>query len=418
MLHRAALATLVGLGFALTSYTARGECSPVASNRPVCPSSASNEDATFLDPTATIDRPANVRLDPRCYVGPFANFDARLGVVVGAESNVQDSAEIRAEGGPVVLGERVIVAHGARVLGPALLGPEDPDPSCHHEEEATFLGFNSFVDGAVVEHDAMVMHLARVAPGITVPRGRVVLPGKNVETQAEAEDCDLGKVVPITDALRLFMQEVLHVNTTFAREYTRLAREDESNVSGINFNPGHSDFAPMRHLPTLDGQPVQDPGYRNRIIGDARLDDSLADLESPLRVGEAVSIRADEGQPFWIGAIARVSDHATFHALEHTTIRTGDGVSYGRHAIVHGGESAATKHVPTSIGSGSSIGDFAVVFRSVLGRDVEVGCGSLVDGSTLPRGSRVPPLTVVLNLGHKDPAIYPVEWNPGCDLDE
>jgi carbonic anhydrase/acetyltransferase-like protein (isoleucine patch superfamily) len=245
-----------------------------------------------------------------------------------------------------------------------------------------------------------------------------VLPGKSIETQAEAENCDLGKVVPITEALRLFMDEVLHVNTAFAREYTRLYRESASNVTGINYNPGHTDFAPLRHLPTLDGRPVQDPRYRNRIIGDARLDDSLADLESPLRVGQAVSIRADEGQPFWIGTIARVSDHATFHALEHTTIRTGNDIWYGRHALIHGGGSAATKNAPTGIGNESRIGDYAVVFRSVLGQQVEVGCGSLVDGSTLPPRTRVPALTVALNVGHEGAAIYPVEWNPGCDLDE
>lgn len=414
MLHRAAVATLVGLAFALAPYAARAECSPVASNRPVCPSVAPNDEATFLDPTVVIDRPGKVRFDARCYVAPFASIDAQLGVVVGEDSNIQDSAEILAESGPVILGDRVIVAHGARVFGPALLGPDDP--SCR--DEATFVGFNAFVDEAVVEHDAMVMHLARVAPGITIPRGRVVLPGKNVETQAEAEDCNLGKVVPITEALRLFMDEVLHVNTAFAREYTRLYRENASNVTGINFNPGHTDFAPLRHLPTLDGIPTQDPQYRNRIIGDARLDDSLADLESPLRVGDAVSIRADEGQPFWIGAIARISDHATFHALVHTTIRTGSDVSYGLHSVVHGGESAATKHEPTSIGDESRIGDYAVVFRSVLGAKVQVGCGSLVDGSTLPPRTRVPALTVVLNVGHKDAQIYPVEWNPGCVLDE
>lgn len=361
-----------------------------------------------------IERPAKVRLDDRCYVAPFASIDATLGVVVGRDTNIQDSAEIRAESGPVILGDRVIVAHGARVFGPALLGPDDP--SCR--QEATFVGFNSLVDGAVVEHDAMVMHLARVAPGITIPRGHVVLPGKNVETQAEAEDFDLGKVVPITDALRLFMDEVLHVNVAFAREYTRLYREDASNVTGINFNPGHTDFAPLRHLPTLDGRPVRDPLYRNRIIGDARLDDSLADLESPRRVGQAVSIRADEGQPFWVGTIDRISDHATFHALVHTTIRSGNDISYGRHALVHGGESAATEHSPTSIGNASIIGDYAVVFRSVLGPRVSVGCGSLIDGSTLPPGTRVPALTVVLNLGHRDTAIYPVEWNPGCNPDE
>jgi carbonic anhydrase/acetyltransferase-like protein (isoleucine patch superfamily) len=101
----------------------------------------------------------------------------------------------------------VIVAHGARVNGPSLLGADGPsqehssDKHSSDKHTASFVGFNSLIDGAVLDHNAMVLHLARVGPGITIPQGHVVLSGKNVETQAEAEDFDLGKVIPITDGL-------------------------------------------------------------------------------------------------------------------------------------------------------------------------------------------------------------------------
>ena len=265
------------------------------------------------------------------------------------------------------------------------------------------------------------MHLACVAPGVTVRTGRVVLSGKNVTTQAQANDPALGKVIPITDALRIFMDGVLHVNETFAREYTNLYYNNPDDVKGINYDPSDGGALPSfnstRDLPTLAGVSTRDPSYRNRIIGKVVMSDSNSDLNATQRVGSRISLRADEGEPFHVGKIARMNDRTTIHALEHTGIQLHDNITYGLRSIVHGGASAATANNPhseTTVGDRSKIGNYAVVFRSTLGHNVKIGCGSLVDGATLADNTVIPARTIIINAGHANPQRYPVEWNPGC----
>lgn len=403
------------VGLVATTTTAFAICSPTDQNRPVCPRHAPPEEASFLDPTAVVRVPGHVKIGKHVYVGPFAGVHAspHHGIEIGESTNLQDQVILEArDRGEIKIGDEFILAHGARVNGPARLGRK----AVHGQNNAGFVGFNSLVDGGSVEHDAMVLHLARVAPGITIKTGRVVLSGKNVTTQAQADDPMLGKVIPITDGLRAFMEGVLHVNTAFAREYTRLYHDDPRNVSGINYDPGNSDFNPHRDLPTLAGVATQDPRHRNRIIGAVALADSsrrLADDD----IGDRIALRADEGSPFGLGPIARMDDRTTFHALEHTGIDAHDHIHFGYRAIVHGGSSAATQsnhESATVLGSEVQIGSFAVVFRSVIGDGAKIGCASLVDGSTLPRYTNVPARTVVLSRGHAGAASYPVEWDPGC----
>lgn len=152
----------------------------------------------------------------------------RRGFDAAVRSNVQDNAVLRAERGSITIGDDVVLAHGARVVGPATLGH-----AASGTNDAAFVGFGSLVEGATISADAMVMHLARVGPGIVVPPEMVVISGKNVRTQAQAEDETLGKVMPITDGLRELMAAVLHVNESFAGGYTELFREDPRNVTGI-----------------------------------------------------------------------------------------------------------------------------------------------------------------------------------------
>ena len=406
------------LTFLYISNAVAGGCAPNSSNRPVCPAGAIAEDATFIDPTATILNADNVRLSKHIYIAPFVAISPgsqATGVTIGEKSNLQDNVVLNGSG--IALGDEVILAHGARVNGPAKIGHE----AVAGAHNAAFIGFNSLVDRGNVEPDAMVLHLARVAPGITVHAGKVVLSGKNVTTQAQADDPALGKVIPITDALRVFMDGVLHVNETFAREYTNLYYNNPSNVKGINYDPSDGgalpSFNPTRDLPTLAGVGTRDPNYRNRIIGNVVMRDSKDDLSDTDLVGSRISLRADEGEPFHVGEIARMNDRTTFHALEHTGIQLHDDITYGMRSIVHGGASAATvnnPHSETTVGDHSKIGNYAVVFRSTLGHNVMIGCGSLVDGATLADDTVIPARTIVINAGHSNPQRYPVEWNPGC----
>lgn len=358
--------------------------------------------ASFVDPTARIVNPANVHLGDLDYVAPFARLRAdKHAIHIGNESDVQDNTTLDAHKGSILLGEQVIIAHGATVKGPAKIGEEG---ACPGGEAVcpSFVGFNAMVDGAIIEKDAMVLHLARVAPGVTIPSGRKVLPGKNVRSTAEVAM----KTAPLTDADRLFMKGVIEVNTAFAAQYAALAAEDPSNVRGINFDPGNTVFNPTRQLPTLNGVSTRDPGFRNRIIGDVRMANSRDELD--LVMGERIALRADEGEPFEVGSIDEMESRTTLHALEHTHLRLGNNGHYGERSLVHGGPTDfidAPKDA-TITGENFQLGERAVFFRSRIGNNSRVGRRSLVQQSDLPAGTVIPDRTVVIN----NTVFGPVEW--------
>lgn len=346
---------------------------------------------TFIDPSALVD--PGVQFGSCDYVAPFAEVKGQ--VRVGNDSNIQDSSFVL---GSARLGDEAIVAHGGSAIGSATVGVQGacPDPDGPGGEPApthcpSFVGFNSLVDSAIVEKDAMVTHLARVGPGVRIPSGRKVLPGKNVTSQGQVA----AKTAPVTAADRAFMEGVVHVNTSFARAYTELEAEDPSNVYGINYDPGHTDFNPNRDLPTLAGVPTRDPGFndnKDRIIGDVRMADSRSRLARLLGFG--VSLRADEGEPFTVGTIREMKNRTTFHALEHTHMHLGNGARYGDRSLVHGGPNP---HDPTETGANFTLYDQSVFFRSRAGDNVSVGPRSFVQSSTLASGRQVPPRTLVID---------------------
>lgn len=347
---------------------------------------------SFVDPAAVISNRANVQLADLVYVGPFAELRAgtttREGIRIDSQSNLQDSTTLDATGGEVRLGKQVIVAPGGSVKGPATIGTAGVCPGgaavC-----PSFVSFNAEVDGAIVEKDAMVSGLARVAPGVTIPSGRKVLPGKNVASTAEVA----AKTVAVTEADRLLMQSVVRVNTAFAREYDRLARDNANNVRGAGPDPGNTHFNPNRNLPTLDGEQIRDPQFRNRIIGDVRMPDGLNRLGTVM--GEKISLRADEGEFFQVGSITGMANNTTFHALEGGRLVLGNGGSYGARSIVHGGPTALSN--VTFTGYNVAIGPSAVFSQSRIGDDSKVGAWSLVQASDLPAGTVVPDCTVIIN---------------------
>ncbi len=377
---------------------------------------------TFVDPTARIE--GDVTLGDQVYVAPFARLRAdKYPIDIGNESDVQDNVTVEAKKGDVRLGEQVILAHGATVIGRASLGedgtcplPEDPNESpalvC-----PSFVGFNAMVDGAIIEKDAMVLHLARVGPGVTIPSGCKVMSGKNITSQAEVGKppaCNPPRSVPVTKADREFMEGVIHVNVAFAERYAVLAAEDPSNVRGINFDPGKTElepleaFNPIRDLPTFnngptfdDGVPTRDPAFRNRIIGDVRMADSKVTLG--LVMGDRISLRADEGEPFEVGSVAAMASRTIFHALEHTNLRLGQNGRYGERSLVHGGPTPFKDPTnpdddgATITGDNFTLGERAVFFRSRIGNNSSVGERSLVQQSDFGPNTHIPDRTVVIN---------------------
>lgn len=355
---------------------------------------------SFIDPTARLVGQPNISIGKLVYVGPFASVKAGGSlqpVRIGNESNVQDNVEVDATTGEVAIGSQIILAHGATVKGLSKIGITGSCPVKNQAACPSFVGFNAVVDGATIQKDAMVSALARVGPGVTIPSGRKVLSGANVTSNAQVA----AKTVAVVAADREFMKGVIDVNREFAIAYTELAAHDPAKVRGISVNPV-TPFNPVEVEPTLNNVATVDPTFRNRIIGDVRIGNTKADLKQ--RMGANISLRADEGHPFVIGSVAGMASKTTFHALEHTDIHTGLNGTYGFHSVVHGGGADAATHA----GDNLVLGDWAVLFRSIVGPGTRIGYKSLVQQAELPAGTVVPDCTVIIGTTSS-----PVEW---CDI--
>jgi carbonic anhydrase/acetyltransferase-like protein (isoleucine patch superfamily) len=399
---------------------------PVTFNRPVLPVHASANEATFIDPTVKITGAEHILLGRKIYIGPFASLlagDETLPHVmtvannqeteyakikIEQETNIQDNVAIYAdfersqdarnkvnalhiEG--VEIGERVILAHGCTVKGPAQIGIEGKDiPVDPDTDQEVFISFGAEIDGAILEKNTGVSALARVGPGIRLRSGYIVLPGKNVTTQEEADNINLGKVRKLVEDDIEFNEGVLEVNIAFSKVYTQLFRDNPFNVFGINFDPGSTGFNPERDKPEFAGIPTREPEFRNRIIGEIYFGNSLQEFNSV--AGNRIVIRADEGEPFAIGKIASMGNNVIFHALEETPIQTGNNVSYGEGVIVHGGGrrplTGGGDNAPTIVENDVVLDDHAVVFRSLIGKGAKIGKRALIVNTDIAPGTVVP----------------------------
>jgi carbonic anhydrase/acetyltransferase-like protein (isoleucine patch superfamily) len=366
---------------------------------------------TFVDPTAELpSQEGRLRLDGQVYIAPFARITAAPNrhVKIGEQANVQDNAQLDATECDILLGERAVVAHGAvvRASKPAAIAADTKKPAYRnpgieaiesymesHPKQLrwggvpSFVGFNASVDGATLADGSMVMHLAKVGPGVNVASGMVILPGKRVSVQEEADNPALGKVAYLTEADVAFMLDVVEVNTQLAEGYNKLAKENPEFVRGINVDPGVITGNEARSLPTIAGIPTHraDTGkHRFRIIGDVRIAD-IAGIHS------GVSIRADEGPTMLIGRQARLMGSNTLHALAESNISAGNQVTLAPRAVIHGGHGDHLRDGTwTDIGDRCAVGAGSVIFRSKLGSGVQVGANSLVMDSVVPDGTVIP----------------------------
>lgn len=398
------------------AVAAGGTCNPTAGNLPVCPSTAPSESASFIDPTATIINPRNIAFGENVYVAPFAELNATSAPIsIAADSNVQDQAKITASGTGVQVGERVIMAHMTTIKGAAKIGLQgstgpftDPvtNTQFNNDIPETFLAFNCEVDGATIERNTVVNFLSRVGPGVTLPAGKVVLPGKNVTTNLEASSGSLGKVANLTQADVALMEGVVEVNEALAKGYAELARVDLSNVRGINYAPVTAFNS--GGLPQIGGIPTRDPNFRNRIIGNVIMEDSLATLNN--KMAKRISLRGDEGEPFIVGRIAGMAKDVVFHALASTNLTLGDGVGYGPRVLVHGGRqviNGVANGPETSVGDAVGLGPNSIIYSASIGNNSAVGQKSAVFNSTLAPRTHIRSRMIYADNGN---LILPVEW--------
>ncbi len=347
-------------------------------NRPVAPASAPNEVAAFIDPTAAVSSEDLVRVSKHVYIAPFARLEAqsaRHGICIEEGSNVQDNTLLKANGGPVVVGEHAIIAHGAEMIGDgtsvsiahhnacSLPAPgRDPNtwatpaergrqalanalaeahvlhPDC--KKIPAFIGFNA-LNQSHIEDGALLSTASRLVRGVILRAGYTSYVGKSLDTQAEADtacgDPTQCEVRYVTAGDLLFMEAVLEVNECLAKGYTMQYRDTArlvhpfggpESIYGIGIDPGsyhRCEFNQDSERPTI-GYPftwdlnIRDinravadpnPSKKIRIIGDVR----MVDIE---KIQDNVSIRADEGEPMTFRAGIEFGFANTFHALEIT----------------------------------------------------------------------------------------------------
>lgn len=192
----------------------------------------SQEYLPTVDPTAFIHPLAaaigHVNIGKKVMVAPFASVRGDEGhpIVVGDESNVQDSVIIHAleteqNGLPiennlievegkkyaVYIGRRVSLAHQVQIHGPAFVGDD------------SFVGMKSLVFRAAVGSNC-VIEPGCILMGVTVANGRHVPVGTVIENQKDAD-----KLPVITEdyPFKALNKKVVHVNTRLAEGYIKKA---------------------------------------------------------------------------------------------------------------------------------------------------------------------------------------------------
>jgi SulP family sulfate permease len=135
-----------------------------------------------------------------------------------------------------------------------------------------------------------------------------------------------------------------------------------------------------RALPTIHSSAFVDP--LAVVIGEVTVGDRVY-------IGPGVSVRADEGTPFHIGAGTNLQDGVTLHALKGKVVLVG-----GRPFAIHIGRNVCLTHHslihgPCHVGDGCFIGFKATVHDAIVGENCVLGLGAVVVGVRLPPGRYV-----------------------------
>jgi len=166
------------------------------------------------------------------------------------------------------------------------------------------------------------------------------------------------------------------------------------------------------------------PDIESPTIGTGSYVDSLASVIGHVVLGKGVfvapfaSIRGDEGQPIVIGDGSNIQDGVVLHALETLkdgkpndvnlvtvggkkyAVHIGKGVSLAHQSQVHG---------PASVGDHTFVGMQALVFKSVIGKNVVIEPGAKVIGVSIEEGRYVPAGAVITTAAQAEalPEITP-----------
>lgn len=142
-------------------------------------------------------------------------------------------------------------------------------------------------------------------------------------------------------------------------------------------------FNPIKRYPKIHKTAFVSPF--SSIIGDVTISQNVF-------VAPNVSIRADEGTPFFIGANTNLQDGVILHGLLDQRIQVGQksySIFIGNEVtIAHG----ALVHGPCYIGDNVFVGFKSIVYNAIVGRGAFISYNAVVtNGVKIPPNRFVPP---------------------------
>jgi carbon dioxide concentrating mechanism protein CcmM len=147
-------------------------------------------------------------------------------------------------------------------------------------------------------------------------------------------------------------------------------------------------------------EPLIDPSVyihsHTNVIGDVR-------IGGKVHIAPGVSIRADEGMPFYIGANVNIQDGVVIHGLEQGRVMGDDGETYSvwiseNASITH----MALIHGPAYVGKGCFIGFRSTVFNARVGEGCIVMSHALIENVEISPGKYVGSGSVIIHQQQAD----------------
>jgi carbon dioxide concentrating mechanism protein CcmM len=134
----------------------------------------------------------------------------------------------------------------------------------------------------------------------------------------------------------------------------------------------------------------------SNIIGDVRIGENVM-------IAPGISIRADEGNPFSIGANTNIQDGVVIHGLEQGRVIGDDGKPY---SVWIGNNSSITHmaliHGPAYVGNDCFIGFRSTVFNAKVGNGCVVMMHALIQDVDIAPGKYVPSGAIITNQEQAD----------------
>ena len=181
----------------------------------------------------------------------------------------------------------------------------------------------------------------------------------------------------------------------FSGGFRKVPNTFNINAHFIAPNPRTS-FNPKSVMPTLDRSVYVGPF--SSIIGDVVIRENVF-------IAPNVSIRADEGFPFFIGANTNLQDGVILHGLEHGRVMQ-DGKEY---SIYIGRQVSCTHgciiHGPCKIKDNVFVGFHAIVLNAIIGEYCYISPNALVTGGISVRQNRFIPAGAIIDTQEKADAL-------------